>query len=810
MKSFFKRTVPVVFSFIVPAAALLMTLTACLNPFALNEEQGSGKGAFTIILGNNNANAANSRAVSYPLTNEDDLANLKFVVKFTPLKGGKVQTFQAAGNRQFKGYIDKGNYKVTMDIFDLSSGEKIYARGVAEFNPVEITDGDNSIHILAYDAKRPEPPVITEQPKSAAYHVGADAEAMTVTVDSPGDDGTLSYQWYSNNDDYNSGGAEISGAILRSFTPPTEKEGTTYYYVIITNTGEGNPNFTQITSRPVRVYVGNNAEPPEITIQPYNSTATIDEEVTLTVKAKVNDGGDLSFQWYSKEADNDNAVSALIPGATSDSYNPPTNETGTFYYYCIVTNYNEKALGNKSAETKSRTATVTVSTHVNAAEPTIKIHPQDAVYNQFAAATLLIVNAEVTDSGQLSYQWYKYTENNSTNITIVANATSSYFTPPTETGGIIYYYCEVTNTIPNNEDGGNKTATAKSNAAKITINDGSIPDLAFWVHTETDLRHVGRKEDEGIYSNWSLDKHYKQTANIVLPDGQDWEPIGLMKPFTGSYDGDGHTISNLFFTDYGRDMDETMGLFGTNSGILENIGLVNCKIYTNLSYVGGVAGLNQGTVKNCYVTGEINSENANIGGVVGSNGGTVQNCFATCNVLGAYNVGGVVGYILEGKVINCYATGNVFGYTNLIGGVVGGAFYSEIINCYATGIVSGENIQLVGSVVGAFTGTLQNCVALSPSIEGTGDVGRVTGTDDGTLSNNYGRSDMKENNSPTNWSNIGLNDLDGADITANNWGNKNWWESTAGWDFDTVWDWGGSLPILRNMPTGTTQNPTVN
>jgi len=111
--------------------------------------------------------------------------------------------------------------------------------------------------------------------------------------------------------------------------------------------------------------------------------------------------------------------------------------------------------------------------------------------------------------------------------------------------------------------------------------------------------------------------------------------------------------------------------------------------------------------------------------------------------------------------------------------------------------------------------TLQNCIALNPNVSSTGgtDIGRVLGmldTSRGTpiLKNNYGRSDMKMNAGSTTWAHIGLNDLDGASITSSNWGNQSWW-TTVGWNFNNVWDWGGSLPILRNMPGTAIQNPVV-
>jgi len=224
---------------------------------------------------------------------------------------------------------------------------------------------------------------------------------------------------------------------------------------------------------------------------------------------------------------------------------------------------------------------------------------------------------------------------------------------------------------------------------------------------------------------------------------------------------------------------------------------------------GGVVGDNNGsTVQNCYATGNVSGKHT--GGVVGVNGGTVQDCYATGNVYSTDSpgyAGGVVGYNSGGTVQYCYATGNVSG-GNIAGGVVG-----RHQNYYATGVTTISKIAI-----------MQNCVALNPDVsvtDGTGVNMRVMGylstsTYNGspTLTNNYGRSDMKKNGGSTTWTND-LDDKDGASITSANWGNQSWWTTagnwvTAGWNFSTVWEWrSNGLPILRNMPGTATQNPVV-
>ena len=70
------------------------------------------------------------------------------------------------------------------------------------------------------------------------YSAGGTAVALTVEA-SVTDGGEITYQWYSNSVNSTEGGSEISGATEASYTPSTAGIGTTYYYVIATNTLEG-------------------------------------------------------------------------------------------------------------------------------------------------------------------------------------------------------------------------------------------------------------------------------------------------------------------------------------------------------------------------------------------------------------------------------------------------------------------------------------------------------------------------------------------------------------------------------------------
>ncbi len=101
-----------------------------------------------------------------------------------------------------------------------------------------------------------------------------------------------------------------------------------------------------------------NAQKPTITKQPSDLIIPVGGNAELMVGASVSKG-ELSYQWYSAD-DETTAGGEKIPGAVGAAFNPPADKEGTSYYYCIITNTDTSATENKTAETVSRAAKVTV------------------------------------------------------------------------------------------------------------------------------------------------------------------------------------------------------------------------------------------------------------------------------------------------------------------------------------------------------------------------------------------------------------------------------------------------------------------
>ena len=233
------------------------------------------------------------------------------------------------------------------------------------------------------------------------------------------------------------------------------------------------------------------------------------------------------------------------------------------------------------------------------------------------------------------------------------------------------------------------------------------------------------------------------TADINLT-GKKWTPIGTdyRNSYTGTFDGDNHTISGLIVTG----SDEYAGLFGYigSGGTVKNVKLENVRITSDYqyAYVGGVAGNNDGAIENCSVSGSVsgNSTYNSVGGVVGYQlGGSITGCSSSATVQGTGSVGGVVGQTNSGATLTaCYSTENVTlesnnSDNNYAGGVVGSNSFSTLIACYATGNVTGTGTGTGSIYVGGVTGdnasgTLTACYHAAETVSGPdGATGGVAG-----------------------------------------------------------------------------------
>jgi len=228
-----------------------------------------------------------------------------------------------------------------------------------------------------------------------------------------------------------------------------------------------------------------------------------------------------------------------------------------------------------------------------------------------------------------------------------------------------------------------------------------------------------------------LTAYYKQTAPIDLSGVANWVPIaggGTADEFTGSYDGQHYTISNLTIS---RSATPNVGLFGHvgRGGVIRNVCLEDVDVVGARgtgSLIGRVTGDQDTLVERCSaVTGTVTGDAAT-GGLVGSFnayrlifGGTnnprISQCFADIDVTMSANgndkikFGGLIGCTQKGTIEDCYARGSVdttaatpSAPAERVGGLAGCAEWrGELIRSYSTGeVIVDDDTSLYGGLIG--------------------------------------------------------------------------------------------------------------
>ena len=337
----------------------------------------------------------------------------------------------------------------------------------------------------------------------------------------------------------------------------------------------------------------------------------------------------------------------------------------------------------------------------------------------------------------------------------------------------------------------NSTAVFENEAADFE--GAGDEDDPYLIEDVDDLKKLAENVNNGeAYAN----TYFKLTANIDLKN-EEWPPIGTLqgeevRPFQGTFDGDGYQITNLKISNGG----EYAGLFGNVWGAT----IQNCNVTGEINgynHTGGIVGYaNDNThILNCSFQGNVEGDGEERGGIVGhtSSGCEVSGCFVTGTVTGEKFVGGIAGWG-AGTIENCYALANVTA-TGVSAGGIAGYYCSNftIENCYYSGNVSAS--KCAGGIAGsALGGTIQNCVSLAESVTGS-NANRIAGKNSATLTNNYAWNGTKVSGSAT---------PDGADLAYTN-GTLSpqfsaiFGENNSAWDFTD-----NGLPILKN--TGGTQS----
>lgn len=251
---------------------------------------------------------------------------------------------------------------------------------------------------------------------------------------------------------------------------------------------------------------------------------------------------------------------------------------------------------------------------------------------------------------------------------------------------------------------------------------------------------------EGYYTS-GLDKKYIIVSDIDMSPFVTFEPIGSYSdPFTGSFDGGGYDIKNLKINRQSRSY---TGLFGNvKDSLLIDVGLSNVDVQGK-SYVGGLVGsIDQSTILNSHVEGEVMGLDGRVGGLAGNsdNSSTIMNSSSIGKVSGLGNeIGGLVGLNYRSSSIeSSYAKGHVSAEGDRVGGLVGlSSAKSSVNGSYSDIEVNGKGMKVGGLVGYSWESAIDSSYAIGKVI-GSNRVGGLVGQNhsSSTISNSFATGDV--------------------------------------------------------------------
>ena len=211
--------------------------------------------------------------------------------------------------------------------------------------------------------------------------------------------------------------------------------------------------------------------------------------------------------------------------------------------------------------------------------------------------------------------------------------------------------------------------------------------------------------------------------------GSGWIPIGESNdPFDTTFEGGGHTISNLYIR---RSPD--VGLFGAlgSGSAVSGIGLVDTSVAASgYGAAGALAGIGHGVIEDSYADGLVAGCVDHIGGLVGVNDGSIENSRSAGNVASARRSSSSASGVIT-DLINDLLDFPLFG--------------SERRTCYASG----------GGLVGENSGTIASSHSTSVVSGFTDSFGGLAGVNSGAITDSYAAGDVSASGCPDCFADVG-------------------------------------------------------
>jgi len=235
--------------------------------------------------------------------------------------------------------------------------------------------------------------------------------------------GSISYQWYVNSTNSNSGGTAISGANSYTFTPSAQTIGNQYYYCKINSTGLGCNSVISNTSETIIIASIN------INSQPIASQLICLGDTLNDLLVGANSNSNLTFQWYLNNINSNNGGSVIL-GANSTNYLPPSNNAGTDYYYCQI-----------SSSVAGCNAIFSDIAEISIQSP-VSITQQPSLFDEVC---IYDTNSyvQILSSGNSLYQWYQSSINSYFNSSPINGAIHNSYFPFSNSPDTLYYFCVI-------------------------------------------------------------------------------------------------------------------------------------------------------------------------------------------------------------------------------------------------------------------------------------------------------------------------------------------------------------------------------
>ena len=243
------------------------------------------------------------------------------------------------------------------------------------------------------------------------------------------------------------------------------------------------------------------------------------------------------------------------------------------------------------------------------------------------------------------------------------------------------------------------------------------------ITTVDELLQFAKAVDNGEYDD-KTDAVVSLDADLDLT-GVAWTPIGsvfdsdgnLLHYFSGKFYGNGHTISNIDFSDcYGKDEYPSSGFFSEIYGAeVSGLTVQGKTDVSNANYIffGTIAGVAvDSKISDCTSDVSFTDTSVYINGTVAMCGYAVNTTVEYCQNKGNFAItkdttqfwmGGIVGLAEGSSIQYCVNTGDITSWTPHAGGIVGQLYQgSKIINCYSSGkiVPLGNGTTNTGGIAG--------------------------------------------------------------------------------------------------------------